>query len=176
MTIITSGNARFRANHRQNPHISSTFRRIQPIIFPNLTIRVDFVKALCRITVVDMNAAVLRVRNECRYGEADAKLGFSNPQRMEDRQMADISVQGGYTAVAPAVREAVSHPTDAFSEQLFTILAIAGGLVGVAASTMIHVADPAITGLFCTILGSVTAALCWSIGRTVWQTTHPHHD
>lgn len=89
--------------------------------------------------------------------------------------MADIIVQAGYASVAPEVRGAVSHPNEALSEQLFTFLAITGGLVGVAASTMIHVADPAITGLFCTILGSVTATFGWYLGHTVWNTTHAHN-
>lgn len=91
--------------------------------------------------------------------------------------MADISVQEGYTSVAPAVRTAISHPDDTHSDQLFTFLALTGAVAGVATSTTLHIGDPAITGLFCTILGSTLATLGWYLGHSIRQTVHPrHHD
>ena len=88
--------------------------------------------------------------------------------------MADISVHGGYTAVAPVVREAIPHP-EALSEQLFSYLALCGAIIGGLFSFTLDTAYPAATGILCTVLGCAVGVMCWYLGHTVWQTSHPRH-
>ena len=90
--------------------------------------------------------------------------------------MADISVRDGYTAVAPAVREAIPHPNEALSEQLFSYLALTGAIAGGAFSFTLDSVYPAATGILCTMLGCAIGVMSWYLGHTVWQTSHPRHD